>query len=280
MIVLIGLVFLLAIYMCIQAIRCKAAVRLGKNRLDSYDVKTARLSYGEMTYVDEGEGDVILSIHGIFGGYDQAYGTCENYVSDCRIIAPARFGYLGSDVYGDGTPAEQAKAYIELLDQLNIDKVYLLATSAGGSVAIRFALDYPERTKGLILYCSAMPRSEKPKRVIEYKMNVSWMCNDYSMYLTAPLYNLFFGIDSMVINGIIPCEDRKTGVKIDMIITNYDMARNYDSYQIESLKMPTLIFQAKDDRLVRYSESKKSVKRFQNCTFIPFEKVQLRNVKR
>ena len=49
---------------------------------------------------------------------------------------------------------------MELLDKLGIDKVYLLATSAGGSIAIRFALDYPERTRGLILYCSAMPLVE------------------------------------------------------------------------------------------------------------------------
>ena len=56
----------------------------------------------------------------------------------------------------------QTAAYVELLDKLGIDKVYLLATSAGGSVAIRFALDYPQRTKGLILYCSAMPPVEKP----------------------------------------------------------------------------------------------------------------------
>lgn len=129
--------------------------------------QTAALSYGEITYVDSGEGEVVLSVHGIFGGYDQAYDTCKDFCSDYRIIAPSRFGYLGSDVSGDGTPARQA-AYVELLDKLGIDKVYLLATSAGGSVAIRFALDYPQRTKGLILYCSAMPPVEKPEKYAEY----------------------------------------------------------------------------------------------------------------
>ena len=58
---------------------------------------------------------------------------------------------------------EEVQAYVELLDKLGIDKVYLLATSAGGSIAIRFALDYPERTRGLILYCSAMPLVENRK---------------------------------------------------------------------------------------------------------------------
>lgn len=28
-----------------------------------------------MSYVDTGKGEVILSVHGIFGGYDQAHDT-------------------------------------------------------------------------------------------------------------------------------------------------------------------------------------------------------------
>ena len=97
--------------------------------------------------MDEGKGEVILSIHGIFGGYDQAYETCRVFADKYRIIAPSRFGYLSSAIKGKGTPKEQAEAYLELLDAKGIDKVFLLATSAGGSVAFRFALDYPEKPR-------------------------------------------------------------------------------------------------------------------------------------
>ena len=48
--------------------------------------------------------------------------------------------------YDNFNMKEEVQACVELLDKLGIDKVYLLATSAGGSIAIRFALDYPERT--------------------------------------------------------------------------------------------------------------------------------------
>ena len=113
-----GVFLVLAIYLIVQGIRCGIAVRESKDRLAAYNVRTAALSYGDMTYVDSGSGEVILSVHGIFGGYDQAYDTCKDFCSDYRIIAPSRFGYLGSDVYGDGTPAEQAAAYVELLDKL------------------------------------------------------------------------------------------------------------------------------------------------------------------
>ena len=46
---------------------------------------------------------------------------------------------------------------------------------------------------------------------------------------------------------------------------------NYDDYRIEELQMPTLVFHAKDDKLASYTDTEKAVKRFPNCTFIPFE---------
>ena len=231
-----GVLLLLAAYLIVQGIRCSIAVKESKERLAAYGAETVQLSYGNMSYVDTGEGETILSVHGIFGGYDQAYDTCKDFSSDYRIIAPSRFGYLGSDILGDGTPAEQATAYVELLDKLGIDKVYLLATSAGGSVAIRFALDYPERTKGLILYCSAMPFTEKPEKYSEYAGPPAFLCNDFTMFLISPLFDPIMGM-----------------------------------YRIEDLQVPTLIFHAKDDKLASYTDTEKAIKRFPNCTFIPFE---------
>ena len=66
---IVGGVFLaLAMYFIVQGIRCGAAVRESKNRFAAYNAQTAALSYGDITYVDSGEGEVILSVHGIFGG--------------------------------------------------------------------------------------------------------------------------------------------------------------------------------------------------------------------
>ena len=266
-----GVLLFLVVYLIVQGIRCSIAVKESKERLATYGSKTVQLSYGNMSYVDTGEGETILSVHGIFGGYDQAYDTCKDFSSDYRIIAPSRFGYLGSDILGDGTPAEQATAYVELLDKLGIDKVYLLATSAGGSVAIRFALDYPERTKGLILYCSAMPFTEKPEKYSEYAGPPAFLCNDFTMFLISPLFDPIMGMEPSTIYSMLPVDDRKNGVVLDASVTNLDMARNYDDYRIEELQMPTLVFHAKDDKLASYTDTEKAVKRFPNCTFIPFE---------
>lgn len=67
-----GILLLLAVYLIVQGIRCNIAVKESKERLTAYGAKTVNLSYGKMSYVDTGEGETILCVHGIFGGYDQA----------------------------------------------------------------------------------------------------------------------------------------------------------------------------------------------------------------
>ena len=266
-----GVLLVAGMYLLVQGIRCNRATKEKLKQLSEYDAKTISLSYGDMSYVDKGNGEVILSVHGIFGGYDQAFDTCKDFASGYRILAPSRFGYLGSDMLGSGTPAEQATAYAELLDRLGIDKVYLLATSAGGSIAIRFALDYPERTKGLILYCSAMPPAAKPANYAEYAGPPAFLCNDYAMFLMNPLFEPVMGMDASTIYSMLPVGERKAGVILDASITNPDMARNYDSYIIEDLQVPTLILHAKDDKLASYADVEKAWDRFPNSTLVSFE---------
>jgi len=78
---LFAFIMLIVIYFLIQGIRCIIGYHKAQEKLNSLEVKTASLSYGPMTYIDQGEGDVILSVHGIFGGYDQAYESVKNRAS-------------------------------------------------------------------------------------------------------------------------------------------------------------------------------------------------------
>ena len=270
--ILLFVILLLVIYLSLQRIRCSIAQRKSKERLSSLNAKTLSCSYGKMTYIDEGKGEVILSIHGIFGGFDQAYETCKVFQEKYRILAPSRFGYLYSDIKGKGTPKEQAEAYLELINRKGIDKVFLLATSAGGTVAFRFALDYPERTKGLILFSSSLPYSEKPEKYPEYAGPPQFLCYDYAMFLISPLFQSIMGMDKSTIYGMLPIRERKKGVAIDAAITNIDMARNYDEYRIEDLKVPILILHSKDDKLASLESAKSVLHRFPRYQLVSFDK--------
>ena len=270
--ILLFVILLLVIYLSLQRIRCSIAQRKSKERLSSLNAKTLSCSYGKMTYIDEGKGEVILSIHGIFGGFEQAYETCKVFREKYRILAPSRFGYLYSDIKGKGTTKEQAEAYLELINRKGIDKIFLLATSAGGTVAFRFALDYPERTKGLILFSSSLPYSEKPEKYPEYAGPPQFLCYDYAMFLISPLFQSIMGMDKSTIYGILPISERKKGVAIDAAITNIDMARNYDEYRIEDLKVPILILHSKDDKLASFESAKSVLHRFPRYQLVSFDK--------
>ncbi len=271
LIVFIVIVSFIVIFLLIQYILCQAKVRGGYERLKTYPSKEIELSRGTVTYIDQGEGDTILSVHGIFGGYDQAYDNAKALASEYRIIAPSRFGYLGSDVPEVKTPKEQARVFAELLDQLHIDKVYLFATSAGGTAAIRFALDYPDRTKGLVLVSSAMPPKEKPGDYSEYAGPPAFLINNFGMWLLRPFFMPMMGMESDVVYSMLPVNERREGSIIDASISNPDMARNFDEYKIENLQAPVLIFQAKDDKMAKYELSKQAVPRFPNHTFVVFK---------
>ena len=268
--ILYAFLLIFVLYFLIQAVRCNLGLDQAREKLSSYEVKTAELSYGPMTYIDEGEGEVVLSVHGLFGGYDQAYENVRSRIGRNRLLAPSRFGYLGSAVMGDGTPKEQAAAYVELLDQLGIDQVFVLGTSAGGTPAIRFALDYPERVKGLILYCSAMPVTEKPEKFLEYQAAPEPFLSDYAMYLISPLMPSMFGMPASTVRVIQPIADRKTGVLLDGKLTNPDMERNFDQYPIETLKVPTLILHSEDDSVASFEKVRNAQHRFPNLTLVSF----------
>lgn len=47
-----GILLVLAVYLIVQGIRCSIAVKASKERLAAYEVQTAILSYGNMSYVD------------------------------------------------------------------------------------------------------------------------------------------------------------------------------------------------------------------------------------
>lgn len=233
--------------------------------------KIADTSYGKMSYIDEGTGEVILICHGICGGYDQAYDTLAKVEHNYRILAPSRFGYPGSDMPENATIEMQVETFKELLDQLGIDKTYVLGTSAGGTTAIKFALKYPERTKGLILYCSGYPALEAPKKEITYAGPPAIMCNDFLMWLVSPLFKPLMGMDPKTLNEILPMKPRKDGIVFDAKVSNTVMINAYKKYDLRNLERPVLIIHAKDDKMADFKKVEPWIGKIKDCTFVALD---------
>lgn len=107
--------------------------------------------FGPQEYAEAGEGPPILMIHGTGGGYDQGLLFARRLIAaGFRVIAPSRFGYLGTGFPADPGPDAQADALADLLDALDLDRVPVIGGSAGAIPALAFALRHPDRTQALV----------------------------------------------------------------------------------------------------------------------------------
>lgn len=220
--------------------------------------------FGPVQYAEEGEGEPLFVIHGAGGGYDQGLLVGRDMADSYRLIAPSRFGYLGTPVPEDASPSAQAHAHAALLDFLKIPRAVVLGASAGAPSAIELALRHPERVCALILY---VPRTYDPTRSMGVDDSLSsqavlWLVEkaaDFLFWLairvTRSSIVKFLGVPpeveanasdqerarvSDIIQSVPPLSDRVAGISIDN-------ATEITPWALERVQVPALIISARDD---------------------------------
>jgi len=116
--------------------------------MESQIIKT---DVGTIEYTLEGKGKTILIMHGgndnCFTDIKQQHMLDDGY----QILIPSRPGYGKTSIEFGKTAAEQAVFIKLMLDSLKIEKVAVIANSAGGAVGLEFAKKYSENMACLIL---------------------------------------------------------------------------------------------------------------------------------
>jgi pimeloyl-ACP methyl ester carboxylesterase len=113
-----------------------------------------------INYHDQGEGDVVLLIHGSGPGvtsWANWRGIIPELSKRARIIAPDMLGF-GYSKSSDNLKLDSSKwvqSLVDLLDALKIERVSIVGNSFGGAIALAFANIYPERVNKLVLMGSA-----------------------------------------------------------------------------------------------------------------------------
>ncbi len=109
---------------------------------------------GSLVHVlERGEGTPIVFLHGAYGGLDDFDATVFDALApEGRLVALDRPGHGWSE-RGDGpsTPVAQAHWLARTLAALEIERPLIVGFSWGGALALAFALEYPERARGLVL---------------------------------------------------------------------------------------------------------------------------------
>jgi pimeloyl-ACP methyl ester carboxylesterase len=257
-----------------------ASQRLAKS---SHLIET---EYGLIEYGISGDGPPVLVIHGAGGGYDQGLLLGGLFLGEgFKLIAPSRFGYLNSPIPEDSSLEAQADTYACLLDALDIDRVTVVAISAGGLSGLHFALRHPERTARLIMasavsYIDPSKAEDREKvarinRVIGSDF-VYWLVMTIARSFLLELLGVSKDVQAgltptamaqadQILKAMLPMSHRLDGILLDQ---EREMPKDFP---LGLIKAPTLVIHSWDDGLVNYSNGQHTASKIAGAEFLTLE---------
>jgi 2-hydroxy-6-oxonona-2,4-dienedioate hydrolase len=104
---------------------------------------------GKFRYIEEGEGEPLLLLHGLFGALSNFKDLIEYFRKDYKVVVPI-LPLFDLDILHTtvGGLAKHVHKFIEARDYNNI---HLLGNSLGGHVGLVHVLKHPERIRSLTL---------------------------------------------------------------------------------------------------------------------------------
>ncbi|MCK8522321.1 haloalkane dehalogenase [Aquimarina sp. D1M17] len=117
----------------------------------------------QMHYIDEGEGEIILALHGE-PTWSYLYRKFIPFLKDYRFIAPDFIGFGKSDKivgrknYSFDLHFRSLKHFI---DELNLEDITLIVQDWGGLLGLSLLGEYPERFKRVVILNTFLPQGKK-----------------------------------------------------------------------------------------------------------------------
>lgn len=108
---------------------------------------------GKFRYLEKGEGDVLVLLHGLFGALSNFEEVVEHFSKRYKVVIPML------PLYDLPVLETNAKNIAKFLDKFirfkGYEQVMLLGNSLGGHVALIYTKKHPEMVKALILTASS-----------------------------------------------------------------------------------------------------------------------------
>jgi pimeloyl-ACP methyl ester carboxylesterase len=241
-------------------------MKRARDRITAAASMTLRTQFGIIEYADRGAGTLLLVSHGVLGchvdGVDGYWSTLPG--PGFRVIAPARFGYFGSTLPRDASPADQADAYRLLLDHLGVERAVVIGYSAGSASVLEFAARHPSRVIALILASARLGGGVTLNKRLEPALRVAYgsdllfwifkrlLPSAYARMMGAPKGYRPTPAEARTLAGylelLFPLKPRREGATFDGFVSNV----RADRFPLEDLAVPTLVISAVDDRLAPY----------------------------
>lgn len=132
-----------------------------------------------MHFVDEGQGETILFVHGTPSWSFEYRHLIKAFSSGYRCIAPDHLGFGLSDKpadYSYGTPRHATSLGL-LIQHLNLKNITLVVHDFGGPIGLHYAVNHPDNVRRLVLLNTWLwssqgePEFEKNRKIL----NSPWL---------------------------------------------------------------------------------------------------------
>lgn len=110
-------------------------------------------SVGKIHYIDEGEGDPVVMVHGNPGWSFEFRNIIKEMSKTHRCIAVDHIGFGLSDKPSDFDylPKSHAKNFELFMNRLNLQNITMTFNDWGGPIGLSYAIKYPEKFKKIVI---------------------------------------------------------------------------------------------------------------------------------
>lgn len=194
---------------------------------------------GKFEYLEVGEGEVLMLLHGLFGALSNFSDLIERFRTTHKVVVPLLplfdLDILHTSVTG------LAKHVNQFIDHQGYNQIHLLGNSLGGHVALVHVLKHPEKIKSLTLtgssglFENAMGDTYPKRGDYEYIKNKTALTFYDPAMATKELVDEVFEIT-------------KNRIKVIKIIALAKSAiRNNLGDELKQIQLPTLLIWGKND---------------------------------
>lgn len=224
-----------------------------------------QLPQGALEYTSLGEGPAVLLLHGGGAGYD--LGVAFSWPEwGYRFLSVSRPGYLRTPLSSGVTFEEQADLLAELLDALAVGQAVVVGMSAGGPIALQFALRHPGRCRGLLMMSAASQRTAALPPFLQRMIGL-FKVSDFIFWLVmfTPIFAL---IDRGKMSSLVANDPIKKALLRAVLASMFPFSRRVDGalndlqriaelpdLSLAQIRCPTLVAHADTDTIVPYRQA-------------------------
>ncbi len=213
----------------------------------------------DLHYREDGQGVPIVLLHGVGLSHTVWRDVVPSLSKEFRVLAVDLRGHGGSpsppeSTFGFG---ELEADLLRLFDAKGIDAAYVVGHSGGALLALRFALDHPDRVLGLVTI-SGSAYTDAHTRAIAQRWTDTYRNDGPDAFALRILKDLYYPdwIEAHLdfadqIREAVKHQDLGPATRWSEAMAKFD-----EKARVPTLKMPTLIVQAMDDQVVDASHGR------------------------